>query len=194
MPAIRDLNWPRATERLSLRPVTPDDVEPLWRIRSQEEVNRWMTHAAPELAAFAERAAEPHWLEVTLVVELDGVIIGDVMFAVEDAWSQGEVADQAKGTVAEIGWCLDPAVQGHGYGAEVARELLRIGFEDVGLHRIIALCFSDNEPSWRLMERIGMRREGHHVRESLHRDGGWMDSFTYALLAEEWGPASTVVV
>ena len=49
-----------------------------------------------------------------------------------------------------------------------------------------ANCFAANEPSWRLMERLGMRREAHAVRDSLHRSGEWMDGLTYALLAEEW--------
>jgi RimJ/RimL family protein N-acetyltransferase len=47
-------------------------------------------------------------------------------------------------------------------------------------------CFFDNEPSWRLMERLGMRRELHSVQESLHRTKGWLDGLSYALLAGEW--------
>jgi RimJ/RimL family protein N-acetyltransferase len=66
------------------------------------------------------------------------------------------------------------------------RELLAIAFDGLGLRRVVANCFADNEPSWRLMERIGMRREAHNVRDSLHRDGEWYDGLTYALLADEW--------
>jgi RimJ/RimL family protein N-acetyltransferase len=51
---------------------------------------------------------------------------------------------------------------------------------------VTALCFADNDASWRLMERIGMRREQHTVAESLHRDGAWLDGYGYALLADEW--------
>jgi len=40
------------------------------------------------------------------------------------------------------------------------------------------------------MERLGMRREVHAVKESLHRSGEWMDGMSYALLAEEWEPAT----
>ena len=56
----------------------------------------------------------------------------------------------------------------------------------LGLRRVTAGCFAGNEPSWRLMERVGMRREAHAVRDSLHRSRGWLDGLTYALLAEEW--------
>ena len=70
------------------------------------------------------------------------------------------------------------------------RELLAIAFDGLGLRRVIANCFAANEPSWRLMERIGMRREAHTVRDNLHRDGEWYDGLTYALLADEWRIAS----
>ena len=46
--------------------------------------------------------------------------------------------------------------------------------------------FADNEAPWRLMERIGMRRELYTVRDSLHRSGEWLDGMGYALLADEW--------
>ena len=61
-----------------------------------------------------------------------------------------------------------------------------LSFEDLRLHRVTAICFADNQASWRLMERVGMRREAHHVRDSLHRTGQWMDTMVYALLGEEW--------
>jgi RimJ/RimL family protein N-acetyltransferase len=51
---------------------------------------------------------------------------------------------------------------------------------------VIAQCFADNEPSWRLMERLGMRREQHTKQDSLHRNGEWLDGMMYALLRDEW--------
>ncbi len=79
----------------------------------------------------------------------------------EDAWSQREVIDQARGAQAELGWVLDPAYTGSGYATEAVRELLRYCFEDLGVRRVTANCFLDNDASWRLMERVGMRRELH---------------------------------
>ena len=89
---------------------------------------------------------------------------------------------------AELGWVLDPALTGHGYATEAVRELLRHCFEDLGLHRVTANCFLENDASWRLMERIGMRRELHTLRESLHRSGRWLDGLGYAILDDEWPP------
>ena len=106
-------------------------------------------------------------------------MIGDFMVKREDAWAQAEVADLAQGAQAELGWVLDPAYTGHGYATEAVRELLRYCFEDLGVRRVVASCFLDNEASWRLMERVGMRRETHAVRDSLHRSGsGWTASPT----------------
>ena len=90
------------------------------------------------------------------------------------------------GGQAEIGWALDPAYQGRGLALEAARRLMALCFDDLGIHRVIATCFADNETSWRLMEKLGMRREAHNVKESLHRERGWLDTFTYALLEDEW--------
>jgi RimJ/RimL family protein N-acetyltransferase len=145
-----------------------------------------MTSASSDWDRFAEMMADPDRMGKTLVIERDGDVIGDLMLAPEDAWAQIEVAEQAKGVHAEIGWCIDPAAEGHGYATEAVRELIRVAFEELGLRRLVANAFAANEASTRLMERVGMRREQYAVRESLHRSGEWMDGVSYALLAEEW--------
>jgi RimJ/RimL family protein N-acetyltransferase len=183
---IAALSWPRHTERLTIRPVTEDDFEDLWKIRRQESVGRWMTSASADWDRFAEVMGDATRMAKTLVIERDGAVIGDLMLAPEDPWAQVEVADRARGVQAEIGWCLDPALEGNGFATEAVRELIRVGFEDLGLRRLVAHCFADNDASWRLMERVGMRREVHTVKESLHRSGEWLDGLSYGLLAEEW--------
>jgi RimJ/RimL family protein N-acetyltransferase len=178
--------WPVRTDRLSLRPATIEDLDTTWRFRRLGSVNRWLSRAPRTLEEHRRQFTEPGSLEKTIVIELDGEVIGDLMIGVEDGWAQADVAEDARGTEGHLGWVLDPAHTGRGYATEAVREVLRISFEDLGLRRVEAGCFAANEASWRLMERVGMRREAHNVRESLHRDGGWMDGFTYALLADEW--------
>ena len=63
---------------------------------------------------------------------------------------------------------------------------VRDGMGQFQLHRVTAGCFADNVASWRVMEKLGMRREQHGVRDSWHAELGWIDGFTYAILAEEW--------
>jgi RimJ/RimL family protein N-acetyltransferase len=109
------------------------------------------------------------------------------MVKIEDAWAQAEIVERARSVHAELGWVLDPEYAGHGFATEAIRELLRLCFTDLGLRRVTAVCFAANDASRRLMERVGMRREFHTVRDSLHRSGEWLDCFGYALLADEWG-------
>jgi RimJ/RimL family protein N-acetyltransferase len=186
------LEQPLHTERLTLSPATADDADPTWKFRQLESVNEWLTGCPADLDGYRELFSEPSRLATTVVVRLGhdrtGPIIGDLMLRREDAWAQRDVAHQARGTQAELGWVLDPAFTGRGYATEAVRELLRYCFENLGVRRVTANCFLDNETSWRLMERVGMRRELHAVRESLHRSGRWLDTVGYAILEEDWSP------
>lgn len=182
--SLDQLAWPRATERLELRRMTPSDAVAVFAYRSDPVVARWMTALPTDQATFV--ADFSTWGTHQLAVCRDGVLIGDAMVRVGDAWAQSEVAEGGRRQQAELGWCLSPAAQGHGYGTEVARELLAIAFDGLRVRRVEANCFAENVASWRIMERLGRRRETHAVAESLHRDGTWHDGFTYALLADEW--------
>ena len=179
------LPWPKRTERLLLRPARPEDAEVTWRFRRLESVCRWITEVPTSEESYRATFTDPARLATTLVIERDGKVIGDLMLRVDDAWGQHEVVDQARATQAELGWVLDPEFMGSGYATEAVRELLRICFDDLGLRRVTATCFADNEASWRLMERLGMRRELHAVADALHRSGQWLDTFGYALLATD---------
>jgi len=180
--SLSDLTWPRRTQRLTLRPVRVGDLEALFAYRSDPEVARWLTSLPTDLEEFAVRMLRPGR---TLVIEHGGEVAGDLMLTIEDAWSQAEVADQARNAQAEIGWCLAPAHQGKGLATEAVHELVTISFE-LGVRRIEANCFAENAASRAVMERVGLRQEGYFVQESLHRDGTWRDGMTYAVLAEEF--------
>jgi RimJ/RimL family protein N-acetyltransferase len=183
---VDDVDWPVRTQRLLLRPAALDDLDATWAMRQLDSVSRWLTRAPQSLEEYRTQFEDPESLAKSLVIELGGEVIGDLMVAVGDAWAQAEVTDQAKGVQADLGWVLHPDHGGRGFATEAVREVLRICFEDLGLRRVTAGCFAANEASRRLMERLGMRREVHAVRESLHRSGEWLDGYGYALLAEEW--------
>jgi RimJ/RimL family protein N-acetyltransferase len=186
------LERPLDTERLTLRPATAGDADPTWKFRQLDSVNEWVTGSPADLDGYREVFSEPARLATTVIITLGhhpaAPIIGDAMLRREDAWAQLDVADQARDAQAELGWVLDPAHTGHGYATEAVRELIRHCFQDLGVRRVTASCFLDNDTSWRLMERVGMRRELHAVRESLHRSGRWLDTVGYAILDEEWPP------
>ena len=183
---LDDLTWPVRTERLLIRRVSPDDAAAIWRYRRLPDVYEWITTAPADEPAFDAYFTDPHRQAVTLAVEHDGLVIGDLYLHVEDAWAQTEVKESARGVQAEIGWAFDPAYGHRGLAGEAVAAMFGICFAGLGLRRVVANCFSDNVPSWRLMERVGMRRETHALSESLHRSGRWLDGYGYALLAEEW--------
>jgi ribosomal-protein-alanine N-acetyltransferase len=86
---------------------------------------------------------------------------------------------------AMIGYTFSPHCWGRGYATETARALLRLGFEELGLHRITSWATPENIASWRVMEKAGMRREGHE-REAAFFKEAWHDWVRYALLDHEW--------
>ncbi|WP_447911806.1 GNAT family N-acetyltransferase [Microbacterium phyllosphaerae] len=183
--------WPVRTERLQIRPMTAPDIDAMWAWRQLPDVNRWLGLAPDTIEAFRERYLDPERLASMYIVELvsengEATPIGDIMIRIGDGWGQLEVADQAKGVEAELGWVLDPDHTGRGYATEAIRAVIGVCFGPLGLRRVHAGCFADNEPSWRLMERLGMRREEFSRKTALHRSGEWLDGMNYGILAEEW--------
>jgi RimJ/RimL family protein N-acetyltransferase len=176
-----------STHRLTLRPAVTDDTAPTWEYRQLPEVNEWLTGGPDTFTGYRDLFTDPDRLATTVIVELrDGTLVGDFMMRRRDAWSQSDVFSRAAGQEVELGWVLHPAHTGHGYATEAVQELLRHCFVDLGIHRVTAGCFTANDTSWRLMDRVGMRREAHTRRDALHRSGRWLDSYTYAVLADEW--------
>ena len=90
---------------------------------------------------------------------------------------------------AELAWELHRDYWRKGYGTEIGEKLLRLGFETLALRRIVADCNTLNLGSYRIMEKIGMRREAHYVkyyRGNSALDHAWCDKYLYAILREEW--------
>jgi RimJ/RimL family protein N-acetyltransferase len=183
--SVDDVAWPLTTERLSIRPSVEPDAAAFHAYRQLPEVSEWLPRLSTDLPAVEERFRDEEFRRRTLLLEHDGRVVGDLYLAISDSWSQAEVRGPAP-QQAEIGWALDSAYQGRGLAVEAVRRLVDACFGELRLHRVYATCFADNVASWRLMEKLGMRREAHNVKESLHREHGWLDGFTYALLADEW--------
>jgi RimJ/RimL family protein N-acetyltransferase len=181
----------RRTERLELRPVDDDDLDRILEYRNLPEVQRWLlrTQVEPEpfRAAWRAAVADPH--DHSVVVLLDGVVIGTVSLSVSDGMGQPGMPER---TEADLGYIFDPAYAGQGYATEAVTAVVAAAFERLGVRRMTAGCFADNQASVRILERLGMRREQHGVRDSWHSELGWVDGATYALLAEEWQGSAAV--
>ncbi|AKU18640.1 GCN5 family acetyltransferase [Luteipulveratus mongoliensis] len=180
------VTWPRKTERLTLRPARPEDIGPLLAIRALPAVTRWLIKTDVDPVQYRDR-----WLRAindpydhSAVVELDGRVIGDCGLGVIDGMGQpGGPSERSEG---QIGYIFHPGVAGRGYATEAATSMVALAFGELGLRRVTAGCFADNLASVRVLEKIGMRREQHGVRDSWHAELGWIDGYTYGILAEEW--------
>ncbi|AJT65183.3 hypothetical protein T261_3515 [Streptomyces lydicus] len=178
-------DYPIRTERLELRPLRADDFEAVYAYRSLPEVCRYLytgpyeeAELRADLATKATRTTlrqSGDILNLAVVVRETAQLVGDVTF----------VLTRAEHRQGGIGYVFHPGHGGHGYATEAGRALLQLGFEDLQLHRIQAELDGRNTASARLLERLGMRREG-HLRENEFLDGEWADEVIYAMLAREW--------
>ncbi len=84
-----------------------------------------------------------------------------------------------------IGYVYNPEFWGQGYATEAAGAVLNLGFRHLNLHRIVGVCDPNNPGSARVLEKCGMRREGHMIEDRLIK-GHWTDSVLYAMLQSEW--------
>lgn len=177
-------DFPISTERLLLRPFEQGDLDRLLETYGSPDVCRWLLHepwsraqAGENLAKRLLRTDYADGGALSLVMEVDGDYAGDVvLFEVEGQPLTGE-----------LGWVVHPDHTGHGYAAEAARELLTLGFARYGLHRVLANLDGRNTASARVCERLGLRREAHHVADYWSK-GEWTDTLVYALLDTEFDP------
>jgi RimJ/RimL family protein N-acetyltransferase len=176
---------PFLTERLVLRTFETDDLDALHAMFGDPRVTRFLDHGPltreatqgllTRISGFTAFDAEGRALRLAAVLQETGEVIGDFSL-----WSGA--GDPAQG---EIGFVLHPDQQGRGFALEAAQELLRIGFEDAGLHRIIGRCDAGNAASVGLMRRLGMREDA-HFRENEGVKGEWADELVFAIHADEW--------
>ena len=183
---VKRIPLPLKTERLLLRPYFPEDADAFYAYMSNPEVLRFepylpLTRKDAD-AELEKRISDPDFIAVCLPPDDDhpwGRLIGHIFFSpcAFSTW--------------EIGWMLDSDFWGNGYATQAAHAVMTAAF-DVGIaHRIIAMCNPENSASERLMQRLGMRREGLLVKNLYFRtdENGnpiWLDTAMYAVLREEW--------
>ncbi len=173
---------PIETPRLVLRRIALADWPAIHRYMSDRAVTRWLPGGCLDEAqaqAFARKHAGRSWTALAVVERESGALAGHMVF---HPWF-GPATH-------EIGWAAAAGRQGRGYATEAARALLGFAFGPLRCHRVIATCQPENVASWRVMEKLGMRREA-HFRQALHQESGeWWDEYFYALLAEEYFAAA----
>jgi RimJ/RimL family protein N-acetyltransferase len=171
--------------RVVVRRFHPDDLAAFVGYRSCEQVARFQSWDAPypreEGERFLHELARQHpdtpgeWFQFAVALRSTGQLIGDCA-----ALPHADDPRQC-----DIGFTISMEYQRHGYATEAVSLLVSYLFAQRGKHRITASCDPRNAASIALLERLGMRREG-HLRESTWAKGEWTDDLVYALLRSEW--------
>lgn len=172
------------TERLIVRNFKPEDWRNLQEYLLQEQVfefeSEWDTSDdGCRGAAQSLSEGNTFW-----AVELkdSGKMIGHVYF---------NKVEPDRFMTWEIGYIFNPSYYGNGYATEASRRILQYAFEELGAHRVKATCSPDNKASWKLLERLSMRREGHAlkcftIKNTPDGEPIWWDEYQYAILCDEW--------
>lgn len=175
---------PLFTKRLVLRPFTMTDVEAFMAYRNEPAVARYQSwegcnRTEAEMFIHAQQRQEPgepgEWSQIAIALSQEGTLLGDCALYLHSPDARH----------ATIGITLARANQGQGFATEALTCLLDHLFRQMQLHRVVADTDPANISSWSLLERLGMRREG-HLRQSLWFKGQWADEYVYGILAEEW--------
>lgn len=168
------------TDRIIIRRFTAADTEDLYDYLSKEAVVKYEPYP-PYTREMAEetaknRAADGRFYAVALK---EGKVIGNLYLAGGefDTW--------------ELGYVFHDDFWGQGYAYESTRALLNYSFARYAARRITAMCNPLNEASWKLLERLGFRREGELIKNvCFFKDAAgnpiWQDTYEYGLLREEW--------
>lgn len=146
------------TERLILRRFTAGDVDHLVALDSDPAVMRFLTGGAPTPRAVIERDVLPRILgdyercagfgRWAAIERASGDFLGWFSLRPRAGAGPGEV---------ELGYRLRQAAWGRGYATEGARALIRKGFAELGVRRVVATTYQENHASRRVMEKAGLR-------------------------------------
>lgn len=121
------------------------------------------------------RGGDGEWISLAVTKRDDPRMLGMIAFRIT------LIANQT----VEIGYRLHPSAQRQGIGFEACQRLLTWLFRRVGVRKVIAHCVPENVASYRLMEKLGMQREG-TLRQFSRLNDEWIDEHVYGLLAHEW--------
>jgi RimJ/RimL family protein N-acetyltransferase len=183
-------DYPIRTERLALRPYTPDDFDAALTYWSRADVTQYIPMGPFTAQTFGKRldrlmkgttmAGEGDGLVLAVVPDGVGHVVGDMTLH----WSS------AVHRTGELGFIFHPDHQGRGYATEASVPLLRMAFEELDFHRMMARLDARNGASAAVLRKLGLRQEAHLVQNEWMK-GEWTDELVYAILQDEWRARAT---
>lgn len=171
------------TPRLELRRFAPADAAAVQRLAGAREVasqTLLIPHPYPDGAAEAWIAKHAEGAELTLAIDHGGELVGAIGLHIERAHDR-----------AELGYWIGVPYWGRGFATEAARAIVAHGFNEHALNRIHAWVFTSNPASARVLEKIGMTREG-VFREHFKKWDAYVDAECWGLVASRERQTSNV--
>lgn len=171
------------TERLLLRPFELSDAPDVQRLAGAVEIAAFTLNiphpyedgiAEAWISGHQERFEHGETLGFAITLRSDGSLVGAIGLDID-----------RKNERAALGYWIGVPYWGQGYCTEAARGVVSYGFEMVGLNRIHASHFSGNPASGRVMQKVGMTREG-CLRQHVKKWGAYHDLIWYGLTREEY--------
>ena len=172
------------TERLILSEVTINDLEKIHQLHLIPEVDEFNTLGIPETIGDTEKILK------SSIETQDKVPRSSYMWkitlkeTIEFIGVAGFSLSNDKFRLGEIYYKLNPKYWGKGYATELAKRLVLLGFENFNLHKVEAGVATKNVKSIRVLEKIGMTREGLR-RKILPIRGEWIDNYHYAIVEDD---------
>ena len=183
-PALVNKPLQLETERLLINALQLSDAPAIFGARTHPKTNiylPWKPKAVEEVEEWILKAAalppntEGSWQLLGIRLKESNLLVGDVGIHYLPPHNQQ----------AEIGYMILEAHQGKGYATEALWAVLDFLFGTYHKHRVTAAVDPENESSIRLLKRLGMRMEAHHLK-SFWMGGKWTDDMIFALLSKEW--------
>ncbi len=176
------------TQRLVVRRLREEDGPAAIAHEQDRRIMRWIRdpQSVEDIRARVQtllqpwRGADGEWLALALTTRDNEAMLGLIVCRITAAANE----------TMEIGYRLHPDIHRRGYCAEACTRLIEFLFREIQVRKVVAYCVEDNTPSWRLMEKLGMRREA-LFREYTLLDGQWRNECVYGLLSREWQATTT---
>lgn len=172
------------TKKIILRELEETDIQKVHEYASDPDVSKyvpWGPNTLKQTQEFVKMCIDYQNqkdridFELAVLEKKDGKLIGVCGLHISDIGNRE----------GWIGYCINKLYWGKGYGTDIAKTVLDIGFNQFKLHRIYATCHPSNFGSKKILQKIGMQKEG-HLRKHLRFKGGWRDSLLYAILEDDY--------
>ncbi|WLR42328.1 GNAT family protein [Bacillus carboniphilus] len=178
----QQVNVPLSTERLMLREFTREGWIHVHQYASRERVCQyqpWGPNTEEDSKTYVKQVLEDGQqapkTRFAFAIVFDSVMVGTVELNIRDMTNK----------IGEVSYIVNPNYWGNGIATDATSLVIAFGFEDLQLHRIFATCDPRNTGSSKVLEKVGMTKEG-RIREDLLIRDGWRDSLLYSVLVHEW--------